>query len=133
MNRHGNPKALREANANKTLEARDKALKAIEEFKKKKLTITYSGISKHSGVSRKFLHNDEIVSVVMKKYTEPNAKVIRTQDSKDAAIFSLKREISQLKKKITEQQKDESYRQKYEELLDENRKLREQLRRSYKF
>lgn len=133
MNRYGNPKALKEANANKTIEAREKALEAIEEFKKKKLTITYSAISKHSGVSRKFLHNDEIVSVVMKKYTEPNAKITRTQDSKDVVISSLKREISELKKKIAEQQKDESYKQKYEELLEENRKLKEQLRKSYKF
>lgn len=133
MNKRGNPKALREANANKTIVAREKALKAIDEFKKKKLVITYSGISKYSGVSRKFLHNDEVVSIAMKKYTEPNAKVSRTQDSKDAVISSQKKEISELKKKITEQQKDESYKEKYEELLDEYRKLKEQLRKSYKF
>lgn len=133
MNVFGNTTALKEANRNKTLEARKKALDSIEYFKRNNKPITYSGISKHSGVSRSFLHNDEEVSVVMRKYACTNEKIKKTQDSKDVIISSLKYKIKELEKQIKEQESEEKYKTKYLEVCAENQKLKEQLRKSYKF
>lgn len=133
MNKLGNPSALREANIKKTEKARKKALDSIDYFLKNNKTITYSGISKHSGVSRKFLHKDEEVSNIMKKYTDINENIKKTQDSKDVIISSLKLKIKELEKKIKKQEENEEYKIKYLESEAENKRLKEQLRKSYKF
>lgn len=133
MNKLGNASALKEANIKKTEDARRKALNSIEYFKKNRKPITYSGISKHSGVSRSFLHSDEEISVVMKKYAGTNEKIKKTQDSKDVIISSLKFKIKELEKKIKEQEENEKYKIKYLEAEAENKRLKEQLRKSYKF
>ncbi len=133
MNNKGNSSALREYNKQKTLDTRASAMKSIDHFRKNKIPITYNAISKHSGITRKFLYNDEEISILMKKLVKPDSRVKRSLDSKDVIIQAQKNKIYELEKTIRNLAKNDNYKEKYDALLEENTKLKKQLRNSYTF
>jgi hypothetical protein len=62
-------------------------------------------ISKHSGITKKFLYNYEEISILIKKLVELDTRIKRSLDSKDVIIQAQKNKIHELEKTIRNHEK----------------------------
>lgn len=128
-----NTRAMQEARRKNAEETERHVLSIIEEMRENGEEITFYGVSKRSGSSRSYLHNNEkICSAIKGKHKdalprskESNAALLKAAMIK---IKALETENASLKRK-----NDNTYKEKYEKLLEENRKLQEQLKTAYKY
>lgn len=79
-----------------------------------------------------FINNKEIREII-EKYRKSSSKKTQTKDTKDVIIQSQKQKIRELEKEIKKYQKDELWKQKYEKLFEENKQLKKQLEKAYKY
>lgn len=129
-----NTVAMQEARRKNAEEAERNALAVIEEMRNNGEDVTFYGVAKRSGSSRSFLHNNEKICSAIKGTKEEKAPP-RSKESNAALlkaammkIKALEAENAALKKK-----NEDTYKAKYEKLLEENRRLREQLQTAYKY
>ncbi len=112
-----NTKHLEISWSNRSKNAKEKALQAIEELKQKKEPVNFNSIHLKSGVSKNYLYaNEEIKAVIIKTRTEEQGreqawhrKYDRTSKSKDVIIETkdkyiakLETENEQLRKEINQ-------------------------------
>lgn len=99
-----NVKYLEASWSHRTTVAKEKAIKAIEELKRKKEPINFSSVHKLSGVSKHFLYNNEDVKTLIEAQRidecQRNAawhkKYDKTSKSKDVVIKSKEKYIAKL-------------------------------------
>jgi len=133
MNNKGNPDVLKKYNASRSTKSRKLALKIIEEFKLNDKRISYTTISKASGLSRSFLSSDEVVSPFMAKLTKPSYRIKRSRNSTELLIQEQQKEINKLKKEIKENVEKDNYKAKYKDAMNEVDNLKDQLKNAYEF
>ena len=105
---------LHRSNEERTRDAREKAIKAIDELKEAKEQVNFSSVSKKSGVSRPFLYRDqEIRNIIeeqrrcdVKSEMNRRARFDRTARSKDVIIAAKDKRIAKLEKENTQLKKE---------------------------
>lgn len=111
-----NVKFLESSWNDRTLSAKEKAIKAIEELKLKKKPVNFNSIYQLSGVSKHFLYgNEEIRMLIETERSRESArksawhnKYDKTSKSKDVIIESKDRYIAKLEAEILQLQKEVS-------------------------
>lgn len=98
----------------RTLSAKEKAIKAIEELKEKKKPVNFNSVYSLSGVSKHFLYgNDEIRVLIEAERSEEcrrkaawHNKYDKTSKSKDVIIESKDKYIAKLEAEVTQLRKE---------------------------
>ena len=109
-----NVKYLESSWNDRTLSAKEKAIKAIAELKEKKETVNFNSVYKISGVSKHFLYgNEEIRRLIESERSEESRrkaswhrKYDKTSKSKDVVIESKDKYIAKLEAEITQLRKE---------------------------
>ncbi|WP_050632256.1 DUF6262 family protein [Bacillus andreraoultii] len=95
--------------------------------------INFYTVTKRAGVSKSFLYKYDEIRELIEKYRQSPTKKKQSKDAKDVIIESQKRKIKELEKEIKQYQKDELWKEKFEKLNEENKDLKKQLEKSYKY
>lgn len=110
-------KRLESSWENRTKQAKEKALKAIDELKREKEPINFNSVHQRSGVSKNYLYtNDELKAVITQNRAEEQAtaqawhskydRTSKTKDviieTKDKYIAKLETENQQLRKELNQ-------------------------------
>lgn len=111
-------------------------LNAINRLHKQQGKFTLAELCREAEVSRSYFTKHPDMRKVADKYIKPTGRApSRSQDSKDALIQMLKKELSDLKKVndklIKERAEDGNYKAKYEQALREIKALKEELEGAY--
>ena len=109
-----NAKYLKDSWDKRTLLAKEKAIKSIQELKSKKEPINFSSVSKYSGVSKHFLYGNEEIKLIIEaeRSEECHRKALwhnkydKTSKSKDVIIESQDRYIKKLEVEIEQLRKE---------------------------
>ena len=99
-----NQEGLKRSYAERTKEAREKALQAVNSLKAEKAQINFSAVAARSGISRHFLYGDQEVRRIIetqRKYDVDNeinrrARYDKTAKSKDVIIAAKDKRIAKL-------------------------------------
>ena len=99
-----NQEGLKRNYAERTREAREKALQAVNSLKEEKAQINFSAVAARSGISRHFLYGDQEVRSIIetqRKYDVDNeinrrARYDKTAKSKDVVIAAKDKRIAKL-------------------------------------
>lgn len=84
------------------------------------LPITFSSVSQRSGVTRKFMYNNEDIKMLINKYSKSkNRRKNQSSDSKDVIISNKNKRISDLEKRVRELEVDSGYKEKYKQACKE--------------
>lgn len=112
-----NVKYLETSWSDRTTVAKEKAIKAIEDLKRKKEPVNFSTVHKLSGVSKHFLYNNEEVRALIeaqrsaecqrnaawhKKYDKTSKSKDVVIESKDKYIANLEAENERLRKEVNQ-------------------------------
>lgn len=112
-----NVKYLETSWSDRTTVAKEKAIKAIEDLKRKKELVNFSTVHKLSGVSKHFLYNNEEVRALIeaqrsdecqrnaawhKKYDKTSKSKDVVIESKDKYIAKLEAENERLRKEVNQ-------------------------------
>lgn len=112
-----NVKYLETSWSDRTTVAKEKAIKAIEDLKRKKEPVNFSTVHKLSGVSKHFLYNNEEVRALIeaqrsdecqhnaawhKKYDKTSKSKDVVIESKDKYIAKLEAENERLRKEVNQ-------------------------------
>lgn len=100
----------------RTIAAKEKAVKAIEELRLKKKSINFNSVSQMSGLSKHFLYgNEEIRKLIESERSEECArktawhkKYDKTSKSKDVVIESKDKYIAKLEAEVLQLRKEVS-------------------------
>lgn len=106
---------------NKSLEKEEMVLNVIEKMKVLGEKITFYSVYNKASVSKSFVYNNERIRNIIEK--EREAKVEQKEETKDNIILIHKKKIIELQKEL----KRENYKEKYYNLLEENKKIKEEL------
>lgn len=117
----------------KTEVKKKKVLDTINEMVNNGEQITFYSVYQKAGVSKSFVYGNKEIRNVIEFYRENPIKMARSKDAKDVIIDAQKKKIKELEKKIKEFEKEESWKQKYEKLYEENKELKRQLEKAYKY
>ncbi|MGN1154764.1 MAG: DUF6262 family protein [Agathobacter sp.] len=109
-----NVKYLESSWSDRTLSAKEKAIKGIEELKAKKEPVNFNSVYKKSGVSKHFLYgNEEIKMLIEAERSEEcrrkaawHSKYDKTSKSKDVVIESKDKYIAKLEAEIMQLRKE---------------------------
>ncbi len=99
-----NQSGLQRSNTERTRKAREKAIQAISDLKKKGEQVNFSIVSQKSGISRHFLYEDPETRKAIEEHRKigvnneinKRAKFDKTSKSKDVIIASKDRRIARL-------------------------------------
>lgn len=86
-----------------------------------------------AGVSKSFVYNNEEIRHLIELHRKSTIKKSQSQDAKDVIIESQKRKIKELEKEILSLKKDETWKSKHDKLIAENKELKLQLEKAYKY
>ena len=117
----------------KTEERKQKVIETVNKMLENKEKITFYSVYQKAGVSKSFIYNNEDLRKLIESYRQSPIKKVQSKDAKDIIIDSQKRKINELEKQFKLQQKDESWKEKYEKLYEENKQLKLQLEKAYKY
>lgn len=117
----------------KTKEKQQKVIETINEMIENGEKITFYSVYQKAGVYKSFVYNNEDLRKVIEQHRQIPTKKTQSKDAKDVIIDSQKQKIKELEKQIKQLQKDESWKEKYEKLLEENKQLKIQLEKAYKY
>ena len=109
-----NVKFLESSWSDRTLLAKEKAIKAIEELKANKESVNFNSVYKKSGVSKHFLYgNEEIKMRIEAERSEEckrkdmwHSKYDKTSKSKDVVIESKDKYIAKLEAEVMQLRKE---------------------------
>lgn len=117
----------------KTEERKQKVIETVNKMLENKEKITFYSVYQKAGVSKSFIYKNEDLRKLIESYRQSPIKKVQSKDAKDIIIDSQKRKISELEKQFKLQQKDESWKEKYEKLYEENKQLKLQLEKAYRY
>ena len=117
----------------KTEERKQKVIETVNKMLENKEKITFYSVYQKAGVSKSFIYKNEDLRKLIESYRQSPIKKVQSKDAKDIIIDSQKRKINELEKQFKLQQKDESWKEKYEKLYEENKQLKLQLEKAYKY
>ena len=117
----------------KTEERKQKVIETVNKMLENKEKITFYSVYQKAGVSKSFIYKNEDLRKLIESYRQSPIKKVQGKDAKDIIIESQKRKISELEKQFKLQQKDESWKEKYEKLYEENKQLKLQLEKAYRY
>lgn len=117
----------------KTEERKQKVIETVNKMLENKEKITFYSVYQKAGVSKSFIYNNEDLRELIESYRQSTIKKIQTKDAKDVIIASQKSKIAELEKLIKLYQKDELWKEKFENLYEENKQLKLQLEKAYKY
>ena len=104
----------------RTINTRNIVLEAIDEMLGNGEVITFSSVSRKTGVTRKFMYNNEDIRTLINKYSNPkNRRKNQSSDSKDVIISNKNKRISDLEKRVRELEVDSGYKEKYKQACKE--------------
>lgn len=104
----------------RTINTKNIVLQTIDEMLSEGLPITFSSVSQRSGVTRKFMYNNEDIKMLINKYSKSkNRRKNQSSDSKDVIISNKNKRISDLEKRVRELEVDSGYREKYRQACKE--------------
>lgn len=108
-------------------------LDTINEMIKNEEKITFYSVYQKAGVSKSFVYNNEEIRQLIESHRKTTVKKRQSQDAKDVIVDSQKRKIKELEKEIRSLKKDESWKDKHDKLLAENKQLKLQLEKAYRY
>lgn len=115
-----NTKEMIKSAKQRTINTRNIVLEAIDEMLENGEVITFSSVSKKTGVTRKFMYNNEDIRTLINKYSNPkNRRKNQSSDSKDVIISNKNKRISDLEKRVRELEVDSGYKEKYKQACKE--------------
>lgn len=117
----------------KTEERKQKVIETVNKMLENKEKITFYSVYQKAGVSKSFIYKNDDLRKLIESYRQSPIKKVQSKDAKDIIIDSQKRKISELEKQFKLQQKDESWKEKYEKLYEENKQLKLQLEKAYRY
>lgn len=104
----------------RTINTKNIVLQTIDEMLSEGLPITFSSVSQRSGVTRKFMYNNEDIKMLINKYSKSkNRRKNQSSDSKDVIISNKNKRISDLEKRVRELEVDSGYKEKYRQACKE--------------
>lgn len=104
----------------RTINTKNIVLQTIDEMLSEGLPITFSSVSQRSGVTRKFMYNNEDIKMLINKYSKSkNRRKNQSSDSKDVIISNKNKRISDLEKRVRELEVDSGYKEKYKQACKE--------------
>ena len=117
----------------KTEEKKQKVIDTINQMIENEEKITFYRVYQKAGVSKSFVYNNDEIREIIEQHRKSPIKKTQTKDAKDVIIESQKWKIKELEKDIKIYQKDELWKEKFEKLYEENRQLKIQLQKAYKY
>ncbi|AYD39585.1 hypothetical protein D4Z93_03120 [Clostridium fermenticellae] len=127
-----NTKAIISLAKNKTKEKEDIVLNEIKKMERNKEKISIYSVAKRTGVSRSFLYNNKKLFCQIDKYRNAKDKNNRNERSSQVIIKALQMKVKQLERQNNNLM-NSNYKNKYFKLLDENKELKKQLQKAYKY
>ena len=117
----------------KSDEKKQKVIDTINKMIESGEKITFYSVYQKAGVSKSFVYNNKVIREVIEQHRKNPTKRSQSKDAKDVIIESQKRRIKELEKEINVLEKDEMWKEKYEKLNEENKQLKTQLEKAYKY
>lgn len=117
----------------KTEERKQKVIETVNKMIENKEKITFYSVYQKAGVSKSFIYKNEDLRKLIESYRQSPIKRVQSKDAKDIIIDSQKSKINELEKLIKVHQKDELWKEKFEKLNEENKQLKLQLEKAYKY
>lgn len=117
----------------KSEQKQKEVIKAINEMIKNEDKITFYSVYQKAGVSKSFVYNNKEIRNLIETHRKTTIKMSQSQDAKDVIIESQNRKIKELEKEILSLIKDETWKDKHDKLLAENKQLKLQLEKAYKY
>lgn len=126
---------IRELAKEKSEKRKVEVIKIIKLMIKNGESVSFYSVSKKSGASKSYLYNNEEIYNIIKEARGKDTEKKKTTESKDSIINMLNLKIKKLESEIKslKEENSESYKLKYEKVLEENSKLKEQLKNSYNY
>lgn len=117
----------------KSEQKQQEVINTINEMIKSEDKITFYSVYQKAGVSKSFVYNNEQIRGLIESHRKTTIKMRQSQDAKDVIIESLKRKIKDLENENNGLKKDESWKDKHDKLSVENKQLKLQLEKAYKY
>lgn len=117
----------------KTEERKQRVIETVNKMLENKEKITFYSVYQKAGVSKSFIYKNEDLRKLIESYRQSSIKKVQSKDAKDIIIDSQKSKINELEKLIKLQQKDELWKDKFDKLYEENKQLKLQLEKAYKY
>ena len=126
---------IRELAKEKSEKRKAEVIKIIKLMIKNGESVSFYSVNKKSGASKSYLYNNEEIYNLIKEARGKEVEKKKTTESKDSIINMLNLKIKKLESEIKslKEGNSESYKLKYEKVLEENSKLKEQLKNSYNY
>lgn len=116
MSHKRNTTEMIKAAKQRTIVTKNIVLEAIDEMLEEGESITFTSVSKKTGVTRKFMYGNEDIRLLINKYSNPkNKRKNQSSDSKDVIISNKNKRIADLEKKVRELEADSGYKEKYKQ------------------
>lgn len=117
----------------KTEERKQKVIETVNKMLENKEKITFYSVYQKAGVSKSFVYNNEELRELIESYRNSPIKKVQSKDAKDIIIDSQRSKINELEKLIKLHRKDDLWKEKFEKLYEENKQLKLQLEKAYKY
>ncbi|MBI6001203.1 DUF6262 family protein [Clostridium perfringens] len=126
---------IRELAKEKSEKRKAEVIKIIKLMIKNGESVSFYSVNKKSGASKSYLYNNEEIYNLIKEARGKEVEKKKTTESKDSIINMLNLKIKKLESEIKslKEENSDSYKLKYEKVLEENFKLKEQLKNSYNY
>lgn len=126
---------IKELAKEKSEKRKAEVIKVIKSMIKNGESVSFYSVNKKSGASKSYLYNNEEIYNLIQEARGKEVEKKKTTESKDSIINMLNLKIKKLESEIKALQdgNSDSYKLKYEKVLEENYKLKEQLKNSYNY
>lgn len=126
---------IKELAKEKSKQRKAEVIKVIKSMIKKGESVSFYSVNKKSGAAKSYLYNNEEIYNLILEARGKEVEKKKTAKSKDSIINMLNLKIKKLESeiKLLQDENSDSYKLKYEKILEENSKLKEQLKNSYNY